>query len=104
MRIALAFILGLVVATSTGALAGGFLTGVTAPPIRGYTYNTTTGRGEVELDKFLPKCKGATAVLTVAPDRQTAELKCRAGLLDEWHTAQLPVFQADTQFAVVWSR
>lgn len=106
MRTAFAFILGIVVATSTVAIAGsgGFQPGVVASPMQGYTYDSTTGRAEVELDKFATDCKGQEVTVVISADRKEARIDCKYAGTTYSHSAQLPVFQANPQFAVVWSR
>jgi len=105
MRTTLAIILVLV-ATSTAAFAGsgGFQPGVIAPPMQGYTYSPATGRAEVELDTFATDCKGQEVTVVISADRKEARIDCKYAGTTYPHSAQLPVFQANPQFAVVWSR
>lgn len=104
MRVTLAFVLGIIAATTATALAGGYEPGATAPPVQGYTYNSTTGRAEVELDKFAADCKGQEATVVISADRKEARIDCKYTGTTYSHTTQLPVFQGNPQFAVVWSR
>ncbi len=104
MRITLAFILGIIVATTATAFAGGFQPGVTAPPVQGYTYDSKTGRVEVDLDKFVESCKDKEVTVTISSDRKTANAGCLYTGTSYSRTTQLPVFLANPQFAIVWNR
>lgn len=105
--IVVAFLLGSVFTAMTldavlirPALAGDRLLTTT----QGYTYNSDTGRAEVELDVFMESCRGQRAVITVSADRKEAEIACYYAGITYARTRELPVYMGNPQFAVVWSR
>ena len=106
MRVTLAFVLGIIVGNATITLARSYGPGETVPSasVYGYTYNSATGRAEVELDRFAADCRGQEATVVISADRKEARIDCMYTGNTHSHTTQLPVFQGNPQFAVVWSR